>query len=81
MFSEGDPFKALLYGAFCGCVVAIVLARAQRIQKVSQAKLALLFPVSRRPSNKARTYGGGRQVKPRAFLEKRSGAEAMISAS
>ncbi len=42
VFSEGDPFKALLYGAFCGCVLAIVLASAQRILKISQAMLALV---------------------------------------
>ena len=42
VFSEGDPFRALLYGAFCGCVTAIALASAQRILKISQSMLALV---------------------------------------
>ena len=42
VFSEGDPFRSLLYGAFTGCIVAVALAAAQRILTVSQAMLAVV---------------------------------------
>lgn len=36
VFSAGDSFRALLYGAACGCVVAMVLARAQRLARLAE---------------------------------------------
>jgi Na+/H+ antiporter NhaC len=37
VFSGGDPFRSLLYGAACGLIVAIVLARAQGILKLGDS--------------------------------------------
>jgi len=37
VFSAGDSFRALLYGAACGCLVAILLAWFQRILKIEDS--------------------------------------------